>query len=373
MRINMGLFPKTVDSQFLVKIIKKEASTEEKEFFEAWLSESEANKEEFGTLALLWDKGEKSPVPLPPNAKLQWEKIKERIKESETKLSVIQPSIQADSANTATAKEPFVVEDIFKRNYTAEILGWAVKIAAIVLLVAVTIIYYNKSQIQTIKYNENISQNTQPVKTLKLVTQKGERKTLPLSDGSIIYLNADSKVTYPSSFSRSERKVVLEGEAYFSINKDASRPFRIVTGGTVTEVTGTEFNIKYRNNKYNLVVTRGAVIAKNLRTPKDVLVDAGKMVSCSRTSEITRPVKVNVDDFIAWRKNKLAFRHSSLSEVMNEIETYYNVKVVFNTDSVKKKTLSGIFNTNSIDDVLSMISLSMDVQIKREGKKIIVN
>ncbi len=364
----MGLFPKTVDSQFLVKVIKNEASTEEKEFFESWLNESEANKEEFGTLALLWEKGAKSPVPSPPNAAKQWTNIRERIKAEEVKTQAVIPVQQAGAV-----KEALVEDDIFKRNYAAEFFGWAVKIAAVVFLVSVSVIYYNNSQVQTVKYTENISQNSIPVKFLKLITQKGERKTLPLSDGSIIYLNADSKVTYPSSFSSNERKVVLEGEAYFSIKKDASRPFRIVTGGTMTEVTGTEFNIKFRNNKYNLVVTRGSVIAKNIRTPKDVFVDAGKMVSCSKTSELTRPVKVNVEDFIAWRKNKLAFRHSSLAEVMNEVETYYNVRVIFNTDSVKKKTLSGIFSTNSLDDVLSMISLSMDVQIKRDGKKIIVN
>jgi ferric-dicitrate binding protein FerR (iron transport regulator) len=362
----MGLFPKTVDSQFLVKIIKDEASTEEKEFFESWLNESEANKEEFGTLLLLWDKGGKSPVPAPPNAKLQWEKISERISEEPKTVPV---------AVVGKPKEPdsFVIEDIFQRDYKTEFFGWAVKIAAVFAIVFISVMYYNRTQNQTAQYRNYVNSTAGPVKMQKMITQKGERKTLPLSDGSVIYMNADSKVYFPTTFAPNERKVVLMGEAYFSIKKDKTRPFRIITGATMTEVTGTEFNIKYRDNKFNLVVAKGSVKAKNLRKGSEVFVEPGRMVTGLNTMGLSKPFKVNVEDFIAWRKNKLAFRHANLAEVMSEIETYYNVKVVFNTDSVKKKTLSGVFNTNSIDDVLSMISLSMDVQITRYGKKIIVN
>ena len=369
----MGLFPKTVDSQFLIRVIKNEVSSEEKEFFESWLNESEANKEEFGSLVLLWDKAGKSAVLPIPDSRIQWGNIKERIKPPEKPKMVVHPAVLYEPDKNQKGPEPFIIEDMFKRNYTAEILSWTVKIAAVFVLVFASITYYNRTNTVTSVPAEIVNETALPVKMMKLITQKGERKTLPLSDGSIIYLNADSKVTFPSTFSQKQRIVALSGEAYFSIKKDPNRPFKVITGSTSTEVTGTEFNIKYRNDKFNLVVTKGSVKAKDLKTPNEVFVESGKMVTASKTIGLSIPVKVNIDDFIAWRKNKLSFQHSTLFEVMNEIETYYNVKVVFNIDSLKRKTLTGVFNTNSLDDVLSMISLSMDVQIKRDGKKIIVN
>ena len=96
------------------------------------------------------------------------------------------------------------------------------------------------------------------------------------------------------------------------------------------------------------------------------------MVQLDNSGNITPPVHVNLKYYVAWRENKLAFMHTPLKEVMAEIERTYNVKAEFLHDSAKKRTLTGIFETESLEKVLSVLSLTLDLNISQKGMKIIV-
>jgi ferric-dicitrate binding protein FerR (iron transport regulator) len=140
----------------------------------------------------------------------------------------------------------------------------------------------------------------------------------------------------------------------------------------VTEVVGTQFDLKYRSRKMNLVVTQGAVKTYREHSDNIVSVPKGEMVTYNTAHGFSSPVKVDVHKYTAWRNNKLSFVQAPLVEVMNEIENFYNVQVSYKNRFIKNKTLTGIFDTDSLDRILSMISLTMEMDIKREGKVIVV-
>lgn len=372
----MKLFPKTIDSQFLVRIIKNEVSTEEKEFFESWLHESEKNKEEFGNFILLWEKIGSAKTPPAHDAALQFKKIKERIALQEAESAVAFSSEEIRKSAPASVKKVNVTRfsgliHTSLSNRYAEFFKWGAGIAAgiAVVVLAINIFFSgNETMLPEITDLNGISP-----RNYEMYTAKGERNTVTLSDGSIVYLNSNSKLVYPKTFSGKDRQIELRGEAYFAVAHDPSKPFRVKTGSSTTEVVGTEFNLRYRSNKMELVVAKGAVKAYRNNSDKFVSVTKGNMVIYNPEKGFTIPQKVNVHRYTAWRENKLSFVQAQLFDVMNEIEMYYNVQVIYKNRHVKNKTLTGIFDADSLDHVLAMIALTMNMDIHREGKKIIVN
>ncbi len=357
--------PKTLDSQFLIRVIKNEVGTEEKEFFYTWLSESEKNKEEFGDLVLLWDMIGKSEFPPSPDVNLQWEKINDSV--DSLRFSNNHSQITKRRIEQKIAKSESNNQRFYKRNN-----GWILQIAA-VLVIAIGLVFlfrWNGSsndpeQIQLTPQKIN-------VEYLERKTQKGERKTFPLADGTIVYLNSESKLVYPKVFSNLAREVELVGEAYFSVIPENGRAFKVISGKTVTIVTGTEFNVKNRNNRVNIVVAKGTVKACLKDSTNGIDLKKGEMISFSENKGFSKSVSVDLKHYLAWRNNKFSFEHTSLKEAMAEIERYYNLEVVFENKSVVNKRLTGIFKTDSLNQIFSIISLTLDVQIDRQGRKVII-
>lgn len=377
----MKFFPKTVDSQFLVRVIKNEVSLEEREFFESWLQESEDHKEEFGNFILLWDNIGNVKLPVPPPAEEQFMKIKSRIASLESvenrksEYPLIVPS-QGEKSIKNAEKEIKIEEKnaeeekcgAWKESWSS-ILYSSLRIAASIAVVFC--VYYLFSRVNSQGVKEPVKQAVLSPRLIEKVNLKGERSTVLLPDGTIVYLNSNSRLVYPKAFSGPKREVELLGEAYFDVAHNRLQPFIVKTGETYTEVVGTEFDLKYRRNKLNLVVTQGKVKAyKNL--DESVSIPKGEMVAYSPASGFSTPVKVDIRRYTAWRNNKLSFVHAPLTEVMNEIENFYNVQVVYKNKFIKNKTLTGIFESDSLDNILSMISLTMEMDVKREGKLIVV-
>jgi len=356
--------PKSLDSQFLIRIIRNEVSPEEKEFFDAWLSESDQNKEEFGNLVLLWDLAEQSKTSSLPDQEQQWEEIQKRIFDE----SLRHKQQISSHRNIIVSPKPNRIESqtYYKKDYT-----WLFRAAAIIVLsVGLTfLVKWNNDNKQQQKIS--FTGQTNPM-YYELITQKGERKTFPLGDGTIVYLNSDSKLTYPKVFSDMLREVEISGEAFFSVMPDKERPFLVKSGKMITEVTGTEFNVRFRNKKVNVVVAKGSVKTFLDDSYNGIDLSKGQMISYSESKGFSSPVRVKLNHYLAWRNNKLSFERSPLKEVMDEIERYYNLEVVYNNDSVKDKVLTGVFDTDSLDQILSIISLTLDVTIDYKGSRVTI-
>ncbi|NWF90523.1 MAG: FecR domain-containing protein [Ignavibacteriaceae bacterium] len=356
--------PKYLDSQFLIRVIKNEVSPEEHEFFLSWLSESDKNKEEFGDLVHLWDLADNSQISEIPNPTEQWDNIQAAL--NKTPISIKHKPQQIETS---------VNSPQINYKYSSPIktdFSWLYQVAAMIIIM-IGVFFLIKQNNPVLPNQPRQAAEQQLIINHELTTQKGERKTLPLSDGTIVYLNSDSKLVYPAIFAESSREVEVEGEAYFSVIPDKSRAFKVKSGNVVTIVTGTEFNVKNRNGRVNVVVAKGSVTTYSNGFVEGINLKKGEMITFSEKRGFSSPTKVNLDYFLAWRWDKLAFARTSLNDVMAEVERCYNLPVVFQNDSIRTKRFTGTFKTDSLSQLLSIISLTLDVKINYDGHKVILN
>ena len=202
----------------------------------------------------------------------------------------------------------------------------------------------------------------------KQTTTSGQRTTLSLEDGSVIILNANSSLKYPTEFSIDKREVFLAGEAFFQISKDAKRPFIVHSGDIDTQVLGTSFNINSNKDFVTVSVATGKVKviqgdAEEIILPKEKIVYGVQRKKMFKTT-------ANLEHELAWKNNTIIFEDSQLSHVAAKLREFYGVSVVFEDEILKKCLLTGKFTNQSIEIILKAISFSTGIRYRMEGKKI---
>lgn len=354
----MEIFKRKITSEFLIRVIRNDITSEEKSIFDKWLNESAENKKEFENLVLFWGKLEVSKLPPIPDPQNQFDLIKQRIKNE---------SLKKGGSYNIIAKMNSSPADRFTKRYHS--YNWQFRIAAVLLIFVSAYFLLTR---ESSKVNVTPKEIIEEVIYYEVSTPKGAKRTIQLADGSTVSLNSESKLIYPKYFADNAREVELAGEAYFNIKQDKTQPFRVLTGETITEVTGTEFNIRYRNENLLLVVSEGSVKSYKNDPVKAIGLKRGEMITYNKNSGFSKTIKANLAVQLAWRNNKFGFDHTPLSDVMEEIGRHYDVKINFMNDEFKKRTISGIFETENLDKVLSLISFSMDIDISRDNKTIII-
>jgi ferric-dicitrate binding protein FerR (iron transport regulator) len=352
--------PKNVDYHFLIRVLNNDISPEEKEYFEDWLSESEKNREDFGTITLLWDKISSSKYPPLPDPQEQWQKISSSV--NAQLKNVIELEKVKRTEPTEDIKPVLYQFDGYQTDYWKSIYSSRmIQIAALILIFFTAGLLVFKSKFQ--KESNYYTQQIRSIPPIEIQTRKGEKVSLTLSDGSKVYLNTLSTLKYPEFFSETSRDVELEGEAYFAVTPNKNRPFRVKSGNTLTVVRGTEFNIKNRGESISVVVVKGSVDTYNPTSEKIFNLKKGDLISYNERTGFSNLRRADLQHYLAWRKDKFSFSRTPLKEVMEEIGRYYNVDVRFKADSLKNKTITGFFSSGSINKILSIISLTLDLKI----------
>ncbi|WP_276090872.1 FecR family protein [Pedobacter sp. JY14-1] len=242
---------------------------------------------------------------------------------------------------------------------------------------------------------------------LTATTARGQTYQFTLPDGTKVWLNADSKLEFPDQFSGKERKILMQGEAYFVVKHNDKQPFRVVSKARdgreqVVEDIGTEFNIKaYPDEpsvKTTLVegsarvipvasLTRHSDDRRNLLNSKDkgslaMLEMTGKggegvtltpNQQASLANGTLKVEKVDTEEVTSWKNGFFVFKSTTLESVLSQVERWYNVEVVYSSEALKKLTLSGSASRNSnVSVVLQAIENTGTAKFKIDGKKITV-
>lgn len=196
--------------------------------------------------------------------------------------------------------------------------------------------------------NPVVTQNTSP----------GRQKNILFSDKSRTTLNSGTTLEYSRRFSGSERVVSLDGEAFFDISHD-TRPFIVQTANAEIKVMGTKFNVWARDSVTRVLVYSGCVrlVGQN----GEVQLTKGLESKVIGNSSPRQPVIRDILEQPGWMKGTLVFRQTSLNEITRELQRYYNKSVVLESDSLGKKTLTGVFENMKLDSVLSCICLTLDL------------
>ena len=200
---------------------------------------------------------------------------------------------------------------------------------------------------------------------------RGGEYNLVLSDGTRIWLNSESELTFPAKFKGNQRKIFLKGEAYLEVAKNEKLPFIIEAEGTQVEVLGTSFNVKaYENIETTLV--EGKVCIRTNSLTKAILNPGEQGIVTKESNEITVK-QVDTRLYTSWVKGMFVFRSLSLEEIMKTLERWYNVEVTFENDELKQRRFTGNLKRNEeINHHLDVISLTTNVEFEISGEKILV-
>ncbi|MCB6972936.1 MULTISPECIES: FecR family protein [Butyricimonas] len=207
------------------------------------------------------------------------------------------------------------------------------------------------------------------------VPRRGEY-FVTLSDGTRVWLNSCTRLCYPSYFTGDERRVELEGEAYFEVSKDSTRPFCVVTNDTRVKVYGTEFNLNTRDEKKvraTLVQGKIGITIKN--TNEEYLIRPGEMLEYDvETGEVKRE-DVNTYLYTAWKSGEFVFINTPLKEIMERLCRWYDVEGVFYVnEQVKNVCFTGVVTRfSSIEDVLDILEKTATVKFLIKNKVISVS
>lgn len=218
-------------------------------------------------------------------------------------------------------------------------------------------------------YNENKVMSELNVQEYKVSTEKGERASITLSDGTKVYLNAQSHISYPALFNSKQRAVYLEGEAYFEVKHNKSVPFIVHTSKADIKVLGTTFNIySYPDEKWfetTLVSGRIQVDMHNLHKQSVILSPQHKLRYNNLTGEYNTQ-KTDLKLETAWRKGDLIFRSENIHIVLKQIGTFYGIN--FHIEgNYPEKLFTGNYHEKDINQVLQNLQQHYTFTYNKKG------
>ncbi len=193
----------------------------------------------------------------------------------------------------------------------------------------------------------------------------GEKSNITLYDGTKVWLNSGTTFKYPVAFSKGERDVFVEGEAFFEVAKDRKKPFIVHAGEVNVRVLGTRFNVYCYPEEDILHTTleKGAVdIFLRSGPNKKFSLKPGEQFEYSKSAKAPHLFKVNTRLYTSWKENILRFENAPLSEIFKKMERWYDVKFVVDKNLDVSECYTTSIKTESLREMLEVLSLTTDMK-----------
>lgn len=323
-----------ISDELIMKYILSECNAEEQTLVESWLKASNENIMHHNKVKNLWDSIGSTTLVKEFDSTTAWEKVNARI--SNSKIVSI------------------------KRTSSTNIRYWSIAASLIIGIVSFLWIY-------------NQDTHTLPEKeTLVYKTSLSGILTDTLPDKSIVCLNKESEITYPDNLGKGTRIVHLKGEAFFNVTHDAAKAFIVKTENAVITVLGTSFNVNaYQGADVEVIVNSGIVSVKT-NNDSVVLYKNEKAVLSKGSNKIIKTVNDN-SNYNYYQSKHLTFNNTELEKVVFDLNIAYHTSIMIESEKVKKCKLTATFRqTESLDNILNIISETLGVSIKKESNSIIV-
>lgn len=207
----------------------------------------------------------------------------------------------------------------------------------------------------------------------EVVVPNGQIHQLFLADGSRIWLNSGSKIDVPSVFTGNERKVSLEGEAFFEIAKDPEHPFKVEVKGQTIEVLGTSFNVRAYPDA-DVVQTTLHTGKIKLHTSREVLnLLPGEQTHVHINTGKIQVKNVNPVNYYSWRDGRYELKDERLTDVFRLVERWYDVSITYDENDFKDMRFSVVLKRNkSVEHFLALLNLSIPIQYQKNMDEIII-
>lgn len=205
-------------------------------------------------------------------------------------------------------------------------------------------------------------------------TPRGGQYKVTLSDGSKIWLNAESSIRFPVAFTGTQRKVEITGEVYFEIAKDTQRPFIVKTPGSEVEVLGTHFNLNAYDDegviRTTLLEGKIKVTAQNNQASQQTLTPGQQSIQEKEKIRVVN--NADTEAATAWIKGRFQFKSADLRSILRQIGRWYDVDVEY-VGNVDLHFTGQLTRNEEVTKVFEKLELTGEVKFKTEGRKIIVS
>ncbi len=322
----------------IIAYLSDDCSHEERDRVETWINDSPENKKYFDEMKFIWENAGTDFSGIHVDTGSSWRSIQEAVSKGSSRERGIR--------------------HLFSRSF--------MKIAAsVVLLIGVGYL-----SIRVISTGRIFSSELVTVET----TSQSSEVELP--DGTRVWLNDNTTVSYPARFKTHSREIKLSGEAFFVVTKIKYRPFVVETDCARVEVLGTSFNVNSRGpgSKVLVSVVTGNVSFSEIGDlVNKIILEPGDQGTFSPLDGRLHKAKNTDDNFLAWKTGILVFRNTSLTEVCSILSDHYNQVVgIDNRDLLESKVLTATFDNKELEEVVNIIAVTLDLSFRHDGEQIIL-
>ena len=329
-----------MDERLLLRFLTKECTPEDLRIVDQWITAS------------------------PENA--QWLFEMEEIWYLKTELKY------SDEEEIRKAYQRFIME--IKRPRTKQINLRRYFIYTSVAAVALILILLSIPIFKSVNNNKVLNNLSENINVNEINVPNGQSITVKLADGTVVWLNSGSRLTYPAEFSSKNRIVKLIGEGFFEVEHNKKSPFIVLSGTVKTKVLGTKFNVKaYESEAIRISLLEGGVEVSTGNNEEIIqLLEPDQQVEIS-TSGVVKKTKVNTFAISQWTQGELFFENEPLENIAATLKRKYNVNITITNDTYKEMVLnSKIKKDASLEDVLKVLKGTRNIDYLIIGDSIYI-
>lgn len=337
---NRNITDNDSDLEFALRAINDLDFAESTEF-KNWLGMAEDNKSLYEECLFFREAALNEDKPSLPDASFEWISFQDKIKHEEkakNKRLWIYPSIVAAAVlffavinfwmqqTDKETKQSILKEEIALQTEDGDVIP--VKKIDADKAKDMGLRKEHSGRYNVLNYHTMADDPHAKVQTYTLNIPRGRFYQLILDDGTQVWVNTDTKITYPSRFDSDKRVVELEGEAYFKVTKEKDRPFIVRTPYLTTRVMGTEFDVRaYQKEDASVTLVTGKVAVSGDNPENVVILNPGE--NAASTSSGLNVSEVDVKNYTSWVEGYFYYEEAPLKDIMKELSRWYNVEIVF--------------------------------------------
>lgn len=314
-------------NEVIIRFLDGSATRHEKDFLLDWLKQSDQNKDDFSQIRDLWLLSNATSKD-DEETEMALDKLKRKILRTEKKKNIF---------------SPFVYQ--------------IMKIAAVFIMLF--IVGYSSF------YWGEKSTESNTVILNRLLTAKGGKGRFILPDSTVVWLNSNTILEYPETFSASVREVHLEGQAYFEVKKNKKKPFKVHAGEMEVEVLGTHFTVENYQHKSELeaVLVEGSIKISGCNMSHSVVLTPGELISYNKKSERTDIQVIDTDNYTNWMHDRMTFDNSKLSDIIINLEKWFITEIECDPDFSQNVSMSfSVQNGETLDDILKAMDFVLPIE-----------
>lgn len=213
-------------------------------------------------------------------------------------------------------------------------------------------------------YVAGVPEKGAEIKFNTVATPRGGQFQITLPDGSRVWLNAGSSLRFPTLFTGAERKVELNGEAYFEIAKNTAMPFKVQSNNSEIRVLGTHFNVMAYDDEKQMSTTLLEGSVQILKGANKILIKPGQSAILNKATEKITIASADPDQAVAWKNGNFVFVDESIESIMRKVSRWYDVEVSYNGNMSNKDFTGTIPRNKNVSELLRMLELTGAVHFK---------